>query len=100
MSGERAATLGLRPRARFHTFALAGVDPVEMLSGPIPATRAALERSGLRIDDIDRFEVNEAFASVPLAWTRDLDADPDAAQRQRRAPSPSATPSAPPARGS
>jgi acetyl-CoA acetyltransferase len=77
MSGERAAALGLRPRARFHTFALAGVDPIEMLSGPIPATRAALERSGLGIDDIDLAEVNEAFASVPLAWLRDLDADPD-----------------------
>jgi acetyl-CoA acetyltransferase family protein len=76
-SERRAAQLGLRPRARFHTFALAGVDPVEMLSGPIPATRKALQRSGLALDDIDLFEVNEAFASVPIAWLRELGADPD-----------------------
>lgn len=73
---ERAASrLGPRPRARFHTFALAGVDPIEGLAGPIPSTEKALERSGLAIDDIDLFEVSEAFASVPLAWGRALGAD-------------------------
>jgi acetyl-CoA acyltransferase len=76
-SAKRAEELGLTPMARFHTFALAGVDPVEMLSGPIPATRKALERSGLTLDDIEHYEVNEAFASVPLAWMRELGADPD-----------------------
>ena len=71
MSEEKAAALGLRPRARFHTFALAGVDPVTMLTGPIPATAKVLEKSGLSIDDIDLFEVNEAFASVVLAWEKE-----------------------------
>jgi acetyl-CoA C-acetyltransferase len=65
---------GLRPRARFHTLAVAGSDPVKMLTGPIPATRRALERGGLGIDDIDVFEVNEAFAPVPLAWARETGA--------------------------
>jgi acetyl-CoA acyltransferase len=74
-SESAAARLGLRPRARFHTFALAGVDPIEGLSGPIPATRKALARAGLDLEDIDLFEVSEAFASVPLAWARDLGAD-------------------------
>jgi acetyl-CoA acyltransferase len=77
MSEERAKQLGLTPRARFHTFALAGVDPVSMLTGPIPSTQKALAKSGLSIDDIDLFEVNEAFASVVLAWLSDLKADPD-----------------------
>ena len=73
ITSERVAErLGLEPLARFHTFALAGVDPIEMLSGPIPATRRAFERSGLGSDDIDLFEVNEAFASVPLAWMKEL----------------------------
>jgi acetyl-CoA acyltransferase len=76
MSEEKAAELGLRPRARFHTFALAGVDPVTMLTGPIPATAKALARSGLTVDDIDLFEVNEAFASVVLAWFKETGADP------------------------
>jgi acetyl-CoA acyltransferase len=71
MSEERAAQLGLTPRARFHTFALAGVDPVMMLTGPIPATTKALERSGLKLDDIDLIEINEAFASVVLAWEKE-----------------------------
>ena len=71
MSEEKALALGLKPRARFHTFALAGVDPVTMLTGPIPATSKALEKSGLSIDDIDLFEVNEAFASVVLAWEKE-----------------------------
>ncbi|MBC2864977.1 thiolase family protein [Streptomyces mexicanus] len=77
MSEERAAALGLAPRARFHTFAVAGSDPEIMLTGPIPATHRALERSGLAIDDFDVYEVNEAFASVPLAWAKEFDADPD-----------------------
>ena len=70
-----------------------------MLTGPIPATREVLERSGLRLDEIDLFEVNEAFASVPLAWQSELDADPEPST-STGAPSPSATPSAPPAPGS
>jgi acetyl-CoA acetyltransferase family protein len=74
-SESAAARLGLRPIARFHSFALAGVDPVEMLSGPIPATRKVLDRAGLELEDIDLAEVNEAFASVPLAWARELGAD-------------------------
>jgi acetyl-CoA acyltransferase len=77
MSAEKAAQLGLTPRARFHTFALAGVDPVRMLTGPIPATAKALERSGLSIADIDHFEVNEAFASVVLAWAKEHKPDMD-----------------------
>src|SRR5262245_53182056 len=74
-SARRAEELGLRPLARFHAFALAGVDPIEMLSGPIPATRKVLARAGMDVDDVDLFEVNEAFASVPLAWQRELGAD-------------------------
>jgi acetyl-CoA acyltransferase len=76
MSEERAATLGLTPRARFHAFAVVGDDPMFMLTGPIPATRRILDRTGLSIDDLDAYEVNEAFASVPLAWQRELGADP------------------------
>jgi len=75
MSEEKAKELGLTPRARFHTFALAGVDPVTMLTGPIPATAKALEKAGMSIDDIDLFEINEAFASVVLAWQKELKAD-------------------------
>ena len=75
MSEEKANELGLRPRARFHTFALAGVDPVTMLTGPLPATAKVLERAKMSIDDIDLFEVNEAFASVVLAWEKELHAD-------------------------
>jgi acetyl-CoA acyltransferase len=75
MSEEKANELGLTPRARFHTFALAGVDPVEMLTGPIPATQKALEKSGLKMDDIDLVEINEAFASVVLAWEKELKPD-------------------------
>jgi acetyl-CoA acyltransferase len=77
MSEEKAKQLGLTPRARFHTFALAGVDPVTMLKGPIPATAKVLERSGLSVDDIDLFEVNEAFASVVLAWAAEHKPDMD-----------------------
>jgi acetyl-CoA acyltransferase len=76
MSEERARQLGLRPRARFVSFALAGDDPITMLTGPIPATEKALQRSGLSIDDIDHYEVNEAFAPVPLAWREHFNADP------------------------
>jgi acetyl-CoA acyltransferase len=76
MSEEKAAELGLTPRARFHSFAVVGDDPMMMLTGPIPATRRILERSGLAIDEIDAYEVNEAFASVPLAWMKELGADP------------------------
>ena len=71
MSEERANALGLRPRARFHAFALAGVDPVTMLTGPIPATTSVLERAKLTLDDIDAVEINEAFASVVLAWEKE-----------------------------
>ena len=77
MSEEKAAELGLTPRARFVTFAVAGSDPEIMLTGPIPATRKVLARSGLSIDDVDVFEVNEAFAPVPLAWANEFDADPE-----------------------
>ena len=77
MSEEKAAELGLRPRARFHTFAVSGSDPLLMLTGVIPATQKVLARSGLSIDDIDAYEVNEAFAPVPLAWAQEFGADPD-----------------------
>ena len=77
MSEEMAAKLGLTPRARFHSVAVTGSDPIEMLTGIIPATRRILDRSGLGIDDIDSFEVNEAFASVPLAWQKEFDVDLD-----------------------
>lgn len=76
MSEEKAALLGLVPRARFRSFSVVGSDPVEMLTGVIPATERILSRSGLGIDDIDVFEVNEAFASVPLAWQQAMHADP------------------------
>src|SRR5207302_1973469 len=76
MSREKAEALGLRPRARFHSFALAGGDPVRMLAGPIPATRKALERGGLDLQaDIDVVEINEAFASVVLGWKKVLGVD-------------------------
>src|SRR5436853_3426966 len=71
MSEERCNELGLRPRARFHAFALAGVDPVTMLTGPIPATTRVLERAKMNLDDIDLVEINEAFASVVLAWEKE-----------------------------
>lgn len=77
MSAERADALGLTPRARIHSMAVVGDDPVLMLTAPIPATRRILERSGLSLDDIDHIEINEAFASVPLAWLREFDVDPD-----------------------
>ena len=69
--------LDLKPRAKIVATTLVGVDPVTMLKGPIPATRKVLERAGLTMDDIDIFEVNEAFASVVLAWQKDLGVEPD-----------------------
>ncbi len=75
MSEERAAALGLRPRARFHTFAVAANDPVIMLTAPIPATRLVLEKAKLSLDQMDVIEINEAFASVVLAWERELHPD-------------------------
>ena len=75
MNEEKARALGLRPRARFHSFALAGADPVTMLTGPIPATAKLFERSGFSVGDIDLFEVNEAFAPVVLAWQKETGAD-------------------------
>lgn len=76
MSEEKATALGLRPRARFHSFAVTGSDPVLMLTGVLPATRRILDKAGLTIDDIDAYEVNEAFAPVPLVWLRETGADP------------------------
>jgi acetyl-CoA acyltransferase len=75
-TSEKAAELGLTPIARVHTAVLAGDDPVMMLGAPIPATARALSRSGLSIEDIGAFEVNEAFAPVPLAWLAETGADP------------------------
>jgi len=77
IASERAVREhNLTPRARIHTLALAGDDPVYMLTAPIPATQKALQRAGLSIDDIDVIEINEAFAPVPLAWLREIGADP------------------------
>jgi len=76
-SSDKAAELGLTPLARLHSFAMAGVDPVIMLTGPIPATAKVLERSGLALGDIGTFEVNEAFAAVLGAWYSDTGADPE-----------------------
>jgi acetyl-CoA acetyltransferase family protein len=75
MSAEKAKSLGLKPLARVHTATLAGADPVMMLSAPIPATQKALKRSGLSLDEIGAFEVNEAFAPVPMAWLKEIGAD-------------------------
>jgi acetyl-CoA acyltransferase len=75
-TSDKARELGLTPVARVHTAVLAGADPIIMLTAPIPATRKALARSGLTLDEIGAFEVNEAFAPVPLAWLADLGADP------------------------
>lgn len=89
-SAERADQLGLRPRGRFHGFAVVGDDPLQMLTGPIPATRRVLERTGLSIGDVDAFEVNEAFAPAPLAWQQEVGTDPNvstsAAARSPRSP--------------
>jgi acetyl-CoA acetyltransferase len=82
MSEEKAAELGLTPKARFVSFALAGVDPVMMLTGPISATHKALDSAGLTVEDIDLFEINEAFSSVVAAWRREMPGD-DAAVWER-----------------
>jgi len=74
---EKAEQLGLKPRARFHTFALAASDPVIMLTAPIPATQKVLKRANLSMDDIDVVEINEAFASVIVAWQRELGIGPE-----------------------
>ncbi|SDA50780.1 acetyl-CoA acyltransferase [Pseudomonas sp. NFACC15-1] len=76
MSEQTAQRLGLKPRARFVSFDVIGDDPLMMLTAPITSTRRALEKAGLRAQDIDHFEVNEAFASVPLAWLREFKVDP------------------------
>ncbi|MGE2735683.1 thiolase family protein [Mycolicibacterium vaccae] len=76
MTSERAAGLGLTPLARVHTAVVVGSEPGIMLTGPIPATAKALDRSGLALSDIGAFEVNEAFATVPLAWLAETQADP------------------------
>jgi acetyl-CoA acyltransferase len=75
MSEDAAEALGLTPRARFVASAVVGSDPIEMLTGVIPVTRRILSRSGLTIEDMDTYEVNEAFAPVPLAWAREVGAD-------------------------
>jgi acetyl-CoA acetyltransferase family protein len=77
MSAEKAAELGVTPRARIIDQTTVGVDPVMMLTGPIPATRKLLERNGMKMDDIDLVEINEAFAPVVLAWKRELQPDMD-----------------------
>jgi acetyl-CoA acetyltransferase family protein len=77
MSEARAKALGLTPRARFVATSLAGVDPTIMLTGPIPATQRVLKKAGLKLEQIDLFEINEAFASVVLAWERELHPDMD-----------------------
>jgi acetyl-CoA acetyltransferase family protein len=77
MAREKADALGLQPRARILDQTTVGVDPVIMLTGPIPATRKLLERNGMTVDDIDLFEINEAFSSVVAAWRRELDPDWD-----------------------
>jgi acetyl-CoA C-acetyltransferase len=76
VSEQALKTYGLKPLARIHNLTVTGGDPVVMLEEPIPATRRALKRSGLRLEDIDLYEVNEAFASIPLAWLQALEADP------------------------
>jgi acetyl-CoA acetyltransferase family protein len=75
MERKRAEQLGLKPRARFHAFALGTCDPVIMLTAPIPATHAVLKRAGMTLDQIDAVEINEAFAPVVLAWAKELGAD-------------------------
>jgi acetyl-CoA C-acetyltransferase len=75
-SEEAVKRHGLKPRARIHHMTVLADDPIMMLSAPIPATRRALERTGLSIDDIDAVEINEAFAPVPMAWLKEIGADP------------------------
>ncbi len=75
MNEDRAKELGLKPRARFHSFAVTGVDPIEMLTGPIPATAMVLKKAGMTLDQMDLIEINEAFASVVLAWEKEYQPD-------------------------
>jgi acetyl-CoA acyltransferase len=75
MSEEKAMELGLKPRAKVHSFAVVGVDPIMMLTGPIPATKKVLDKAGLTLDDMDLIEINEAFASVVLAWEKEYQPD-------------------------
>ena len=75
MSEEKAKALGLTPRARFVDFSLAGADPRFMLTAPIPATQKVLQRAGMNIDQMDLVEINEAFASVVLAWEKEIHPD-------------------------
>jgi acetyl-CoA acetyltransferases len=77
MRADLAERLGLRARARFRAFSVVGDDPLLMLTGPVSSTRQVLARAGLTIDDLDAYEVNEAFAPVPLVWLRELGADPE-----------------------
>jgi len=77
MSSETAQRLGLKPRARIKAITTVGADPTLMLTGPISATRKVLEKAGLGVDDVDLFEINEAFASVPLAWLKEIGASPE-----------------------
>jgi acetyl-CoA acyltransferase len=77
MTPERARDLGLRPIVRYHSGAVVGADPILMLTGPIPATERLLKRAGVALSEIGVYEVNEAFAPVPIAWLRDIGADPD-----------------------
>jgi acetyl-CoA acetyltransferase len=77
MTEEKASELGLTPRARFHTFAVAANDPVIMLTAPIPATELVLRKAKMTLDDIDLVEINEAFASVVLAWEKEFHPDMD-----------------------
>lgn len=77
MSRDKADALGLKPKVRILARSVVGSDPTLMLTGPIEATRKVLEKAGLTIDDMDTYEVNEAFAQVPLAWLKDIGADPE-----------------------
>ena len=84
MTAETAEQLGLTPKARIVDTCLVGVDPVLMLTGPIDATQRLFERTGLTVDDMDTFEINEAFASVVLAWAKEVDAGPREGEPERR----------------
>ena len=75
MSEERALQLGLKPRARFVAFDVVGDDPLYMLTAPIPATQRVLTKAKMKLEDIHHYEINEAFASVPMAWQKELQAD-------------------------
>jgi acetyl-CoA C-acetyltransferase len=77
VSEKGLKTHGLKPRARIHHMSVRGADPIWMLTAPIPATKWALEKTGMKIDDIDLVEINEAFASVVIAWLKDTGANPD-----------------------